>query len=305
MAQSHAGLCVIVTGASSGIGKETARLLAERGAHVFAAMRVPDGKNARAASELAGAGLEAGGKCIPVPLELTDDRSVRACISEVIDREGKIDVLINCAGIMWRGPTEAFTTDQFDTVMQTNLYGPFRMIRAVLPHMRRNRSGLLISISSIAGRLVSPGSGIYAASKFALEALSESLRYELAPIGIDSIIVEPGPFRTNLSANGMAPEDAQVLQDYGFLEAIISRPRLIEYIRQHPEISTDPSDVARAISHLVASPAGQRPLRTTVGHDMGVAKINTDVAAHQRRYMEMLQLENLCQTAPDASASPE
>src|SRR5690606_1614227 len=108
-----------------------------------------------------------------------------------VQAAGKIDVLINCAGAMPTGITEAFGVDQLERVLQTNIVGPFRMMKAVLPHMRRAGSGLLINVTSIGGRLTLPGFGLYAASKWGLEGLAESIGYEVSKLGIDSVILEP------------------------------------------------------------------------------------------------------------------
>ncbi|HLY57515.1 MAG TPA: SDR family oxidoreductase [Stellaceae bacterium] len=285
-------LSIIITGTSSGLGTAAARTLAQAGHTVFAAMRGVAGKNAEAARELKAAG------CRPIEIDVTSDASVAAGVAAAHETAGRIDVLVNCAGIMWLGVTEAFSHEQFDTVMQTNLYGPFRMIKAVLPQMRAQGSGLVVSITSIAGRLLTPGAGIYAASKFALEALAESLRYETSLMGIDSVIVEPGPFRTNLKANGVPPADTATAAAYGELRALEQTipPRMAAYLQQNPGQSTDPQAFADCIRDLIAMPAGTRPLRTTVGYDLGTKAINEAVAPHQSAYLGVMGLASLEQT---------
>jgi NAD(P)-dependent dehydrogenase (short-subunit alcohol dehydrogenase family) len=283
---------VLVTGASSGIGYSIAAELPRHGHHVIAAMRSPEARNAAAAAALRTLAEGSPGRCDVVEIDVTRDASVAAGIARAVSLSARLDVLVNCAGIMWLGVTEAFSVAQLEAVMQTNLYGPFRMLRAVLPVMRAQRSGLAISISSIAGRLVTPGAGIYSASKFALEALTESMRYEAASLGIELILVEPGPFRTNLKANAVPPEDATVAKAYGPLgELQRSVPERMAVLLEDPAVSTDPKAVADAVRALIALPAGKRPIRTTVGLDLGVAELNRAAAPFQSGYLEAMGLE--------------
>ena len=285
-------LSIIITGTSSGLGNATARTLAAGGHTVFAAMRGIAGKNADAARTLADA------VCRPIEIDVTSDESVAAGVAAAHERAGRIDVLVNCAGIMWLGVAEAFSLKQFDTIMQTNLYGPFRMMKAVLPHMRAQGSGLMVSVTSIAGRLVTPGSALYSASKFALEAMADGLRYETALMGVDSVIVEPGPFRTNLKANGVPPEEAETAEAYGELRALEQTipPRMAAYLKQNPGRPTDPQALADCIRDLIAMPAGTRPLRTTIGYDLGTKAINDAVAPLQSAYLGLMGLTPLEQT---------
>jgi short-subunit dehydrogenase len=167
------------------------------------------------------------------------------------------------------------------------------MMKAVLPHMRARGSGLIISVSSIAGRMVTPGSGLYSASKFALEALTEAMRYETSSLGIDCIIVEPGPFRTQLKANGVAGEDTQAAAAYGPLAELQKlMPARMGVRLQAPGVTTDPKAVADLILRLIEMPAGTRPLRSTVGLDMGVDELNRQMAPFQRAYLAAMGLED-------------
>jgi NAD(P)-dependent dehydrogenase (short-subunit alcohol dehydrogenase family) len=283
---------VLVTGASSGIGFAIATKLAKHGHHVVAAMRDSSGKNAGPAGDLKNAIKDSDGRCDIVDIDVTNDASVTAGVKDALLQAGRLDVLINCAGIMWLGVTEAFGVGQLETVMQTNVYGPFRMLKAVMPHMRAQKSGLVISVTSVAGRMVTPGSGIYAASKFALEALIEAMRYESSSLGIDCILVEPGPFATKLKANGVAPEDTATAAAYGPLGELQRLvPQRMGKLLTAPGVTTDPSAVAEAIRNLIAMPAGKRPVRTTVGLDMGVSELNRATAPFQQNYLKALGLE--------------
>lgn len=166
---------VLVTGAAGGIGAATARVLTERGCEVVAtARRVEALDDVPAVQRLA--------------LDVTDDRSVAACI----EAAGDLDVLVNNAAISETGPLERYPLDRLRAVLETNVLGALRMIQAVTPTMRDRASGTIVNISSVQGRVSTPLEGAYAASKFALEAMSETLRYELGHFGIWVVLIEPG-----------------------------------------------------------------------------------------------------------------
>src|SRR5258708_4441691 len=140
-------------------------------------------------------------------LDVTNDASVERAVDAAIAKAGRIDVAINNAGYYLSGLAEAVTTEQAQRLMDANFFGPVRINRAVLPHMRRQRSGVLMHISSGAGRVVLPSGGFYCASKFALEALAEAYSYELASQGIESVIVEPGQYETPVFGNTVKAAD--------------------------------------------------------------------------------------------------
>src|SRR5216683_828841 len=168
---------ILITGASSGFGRDTAETLFRAGHTVYASMRGAQGKNRDAAEALRKLGIKT------VELDVSDDASVEAGVKEVLAEAGKIDVLVNNAGIGSAGVTEAFTAEQAKVVFDTNVIGILRVTRAVLPSMRQKRDGLIINIGSVLGRVTFPFSGIYGASKFAVEALTDSLRYEVSQLG--------------------------------------------------------------------------------------------------------------------------
>lgn len=184
---SNAEPVVLITGASSGIGQACARHLAARGWRVFGAQR------SRMADDPA-ARIES------VSLDVTDDESVRAAVQTVIERAGRIDALINNAGCAYMGAVEDTSVDEAKAQLETNFFGVLRLCRAVVPVMRRQGGGRIINISSLAGVLGLPFSGLYSASKFALEGMSESLRWETRPFGIKVSLIEPGDFATQLPA---------------------------------------------------------------------------------------------------------
>lgn len=284
---------VLLTGTSSGMGKITALTLARKGYKVFAGIRDARGRNAAAAAELKAA-------CIERPIEIiemdvTSDDSVASGIASLLARAGRIDVLVNCAGVMWTGVTEAFSSAQLQRILDTNLVGPFRVMKAVLPHMRTRRSGCLITITSTCGRTWPPGFGIYCASKSGMEALAEVLGYEVSGFGIDTVIIEPGPFQTNLQASQQPPEDQGVVAQYG------EHGKFDERVGQAvwPVVAkagvevTNPQLVADLVVELIETPPGKRPIRTTVGLDFGTGDMNRASAPHQEHFLSLLGVSDL------------
>ncbi len=261
---------IIVTGTSNGFGHLSALAFAEAGYRVWAAMRNADGSN-RERRDL----LEAApGDIRVLDMDVVDDASVEAAITQVIDADGKVDVLINNAGIMYIGHTEAYSVEQAHEQMNVNYYGVIRTTQAVLPVMRRAGSGLIINTSSTAGRVAYPYFGTYGATKFAVEAYSQSLRYEMAPHGIDIAIVEPGPFPTNL-IESVQPEARQhVLDDYGALKDVPAG--MLDYFVDFFTTDAAPDNqlVVDAYLALADAEPGQRPIRTHVGIEHGAAEIN-------------------------------
>ena len=182
---------VLVTGTSTGIGKATAVHLGRNGHHVFATMRNPSG-----APELLETARMEGLALTVLPLDVDSDASVGAAVDDVIAVSGKIDVLVNNAGVGFAGPVEEMPLSEFRQVMETNFFGALRCIKAVLPSMRERRSGCIVNVTSVAGQLAGAAQGAYASSKWALEALSESLAQEVAQFGIRVVIIEPGVITT-------------------------------------------------------------------------------------------------------------
>ena len=180
---------VLITGCSTGIGRATATHLAASGYTVIAtARRVED------LADLAAAG------CRTLALDVTDEGSMRAAVDAVEASHGRIDVLVNNAGYSQSGAVESVPLARTRAQFETNVFGPLRLTQLVLPGMRRRRAGRIVNVSSMGGRLVFPGGGVYHASKYALEALSDALRYELRPFGIAVVLIEPGLIRTNFAA---------------------------------------------------------------------------------------------------------
>jgi NAD(P)-dependent dehydrogenase (short-subunit alcohol dehydrogenase family) len=286
---------VVVTGASSGFGKLTVLELARRGHTVVATMRDTEGRNAKVRSELINAAKAEGHILHVLEMDVADEASVNSAIEQVIRQQGKIDALINNAGTMAVGVTEAYTVADVERQFAVNFFGALRADRAVLPHMRAAGSGLLVHVTSLMGRLIFPFFGVYSASKFALEALAEAYRYELKGFGIDSVIVEPGPFPSNLISSSPEPSDQAVLTSYGEVAAIPGQ------IKAHANGGHDeanpprPQRVADAIAQLVEA-VERRPLRTVVmpeGMDLGVQRLNEAVSPIQNDLLTSLGMSSM------------
>lgn len=180
---------VLITGASSGIGAETARHFASKGFETVATMRMPKGASPTGVTELV--------------LDVTDGASITAAVASVMERFGRIDVLVNNAGYGLIGPLESLTSDQLRRQFDTNVFGLVAMMRAVLPGMRTACSGTIVNVSSVGGRMAFPFTAAYHGTKFAVEGITESVRYELKPFGIRVKLVEPGGIRTDFGTRSM------------------------------------------------------------------------------------------------------
>lgn len=273
------GKVVVVTGASSGFGNLTVLELARRGHIVVATMRDVQGRNAKVRSNLIDAAKAEGHSLQVLEMDVSQEASVNAAIDHVIKQHGKIDALVNNAGLMPVGITEAYTVADVERLFAVNFFGAVRADRAVLPHMRAAGGGLLVHVTSLMGRVVFPFFGTYSASKFALEGLAEAYRYELKSFGVDSVIVEPGPFPSNLISSSPEPSDHAVLASYGEVAAIPGQIKAHANDGQDEANPPRPERVADAIANLVEA-TERRPLRTVVmpeGLDFGVERLNEAV----------------------------
>lgn len=242
---------ILITGCSSGIGLATARHFATRGWRVFAGARSPE-----TATDLSSAAAELNLHI--VRLDVTDDASVTDCIDDVIATAGHLDVLVNNAGIGGGGPVELAKLDRAHSTFETNYFGPVRMMKAVLPHMRARGSGTIVNISSLAGRVCLAAHGHYAASKWALEAITECVAGEVRPFGIRVALIEPGVVLTPIFAKSSTP-----LTAYAPYESAIRR--LWTLFGKQLEKPTQPADVAQAIEHAIET--NDPKLRYLVGAD--------------------------------------
>jgi NAD(P)-dependent dehydrogenase (short-subunit alcohol dehydrogenase family) len=246
----------LITGSSSGIGLATSLYLARRGYTVWATMR-----NLEKASELRKI-IES--ERLPIELaqlDVCDDSSVKEAVAQILQKSGRIDVLVNNAGYGLRGAIEEVSLDEWKRQFETNFYGVIRVTQAVLPQMRAQRSGAIVNISSVLGRMAIPFSGPYTASKFALEGLTETLRYELAPWNIKVVLIEPGFIATNFQQNAQLAQAAQSQDSpYALFKQASGRRVQRNIYRAAP-----PERVAETIYRAITHP---RPkLRYAVGRD--------------------------------------
>jgi NAD(P)-dependent dehydrogenase (short-subunit alcohol dehydrogenase family) len=278
---------ILITGASSGFGRDTAETLFRAGHTVYASMRGAQGKNREADEALRKHGIET------VELDVSDDASVEAGVKKVLAKAGRIDVLINNAGIGSAGVTEAFTAEQAKVVFETNVIGLLRVTRAVLPSMRENRDGLIINIGSVLGRVTFPFFGIYGASKFAVEALTDSLRYEVSQLGVEVVVVQPSAYPTNFLTSIQMPAGTEVTKSYGEVGQIPDSMFKVFQSMFEGKDAPNPHDVSEAIAKLVGQSKGSRATRTVVGASFGSDQANEDVAPVQAKVVESLGLSHL------------
>jgi NAD(P)-dependent dehydrogenase (short-subunit alcohol dehydrogenase family) len=292
---------VVITGASTGFGRLFAETLARHGHIVFATMRDPAVRNAAHANELRTLAGKESLEINILEMDVTDEISVDRAIHECIGRAGHIDAVINNAGYGIVGLAEATTVAQARQLFETNFFGVLRVNRAVLPFMRRQRSGLLLHVSSLAGRVVLPGFSIYTASKFALEALAESYRYELAGQGIESCILEPGAYQTAIFGSMVTSADHARGETYGATAKIPERVNATL-------VSTggNAQEVADAVLAIVETPAGKRKVRYRVSTvDPGVDAINELCAQVQERNLERFGLAGETTFTQQSAASAD
>jgi NAD(P)-dependent dehydrogenase (short-subunit alcohol dehydrogenase family) len=273
---------VLITGASTGFGRLFSETLARHGHTVFATMRDPAGRNAANSAKIRALAQKESLPLHVLELDVTSDASVEQAVRTTMEQAGRIDVAINNAGYGLLGLNETVTTEQAQQVMNTNFFGCVRVDRAVLPYMRRKRSGLLLHISSGAGRLVFPSFGFYCATKFAMEAFAEAYHYELAAQGIESSIIQPGAYQTAVFGNIVKGADESRTDTYDAVNQIPSR--LNDILTKS---AGNAQEVADAVLRIVEAPAGQRKLRYRVSPtNIGVDEINALCEQTQARLFE-------------------
>ena len=259
----------VVTGTSSGIGFETALALAREGYYTYATMR--DTTKSDKIKEL---GEKENLKIDVLELDVDDENSVKTAIQKILDQKQRIDVLVNNAGWGLWGCVEDVSIDEFKAQFDTNFFSIIRLIQEVGPTMRKQGSGKIINISSVAGRIGFPASPAYISSKFALEGLSESLRLEMAPFGVDVIIIEPGVIKTNFLNPVRLSKNSETNTAYSDITN-----KVVSGIKMMAEMGTHPKEVADTIVKAVKD---EKPLpRYIVGNDASMfleaKKSKTDI----------------------------
>ncbi len=249
---------ILITGTNSGFGYLTAKGAAAKGHTVYAAMRNTSSRNAERAKELGGTE-----NINVVEIDVTDAAQVKSAIDGIIAKEGRLDVLVNNAGYYGGGITETFSVEDMENMFDVNVKGPWRTMKAALPQMRSQGEGLIINISSGLGRFSAPFMTVYNSTKFALEGLTEGLHYEVRPLGVDAVIIQPGAFPTEIFSKTAYGADQEIAAEYGELANIPEQmgqgmQEMFEQVKPSPQMVPD------AIFSLMEMPKGQRPLRTVV-----------------------------------------
>ncbi|MBB3109691.1 NAD(P)-dependent dehydrogenase (short-subunit alcohol dehydrogenase family) [Paenibacillus phyllosphaerae] len=231
-----------ITGTSSGFGMLTAIELAKQQYRVIATMRDP-----RKAAELLERAERTGvaERIVILALDVTEPLSIARAVSETLDKYGRIDLLVNNAGFAVGGFVEEVAMDDWRRQMETNFFGLVAMTQAVIPVMRKQSSGIIINIGSVSGRIGFPGYAPYAASKFAVEGFSESLRHELGPLGIHVALVEPGAYRTPIWDKGL-----EQIRSSGNSPYVRRLEAIMRYARRTSETAPDPQQVADLIGRI-------------------------------------------------------
>ncbi len=277
----------LITGAGRGLGYEIARAALEAGDNVVAAGRNASDVEKAFASEAVEEQL------LAVALDVTRPDQIAAAVKVAIDRFGRIDILVNNAGYGQIGFFETLTPEQLERQYATNLFGLFNVTRAVLPHMRRERSGHIVNIASIGGSLGFGGACAYTSSKFAVEGFSEDMAIDLKPFGIHVTVVEPGFFRTDfLDSSSVKYGDIEI-DDYAERDAA-QRAHYGEH--SHQQLG-DPRKLGRALVKISAE--AEPPLRLTLGSD--AVQMTRNMLA--RRLTELDRWESLSVTTDHAEAS--
>jgi len=246
---------VLITGASSGIGQACARHLAQRGYQVFGTSRRPR--------------PEAEEPFEMIAMDVTDEDSVRQGVATVLARAGRLDAVVNNAGFGFGGAVEDTSIDEAQEMFEANFFGMLRVCRAVLPHLRERRTGTIVNVSSLAGLIAQPFVGMYCATKFATEGVSEALRMEVRPFGIHVVMIEPGDTRTGFTANRRRTQASQAASPYAD-----NMQRTLAVIEHDEQTGIAPDAVARLLERILRSrsPRLRYPVASTSQRFAAVAR---------------------------------
>ena len=270
----------VVTGSSSGMGFETSLILARNGFHTYATMRKLEGEGLKQLTDIT------KNENLPlqvIQLDVNDDKSVNDAINAVIKEKDRIDVVVNNAGYDLMGALEETSMDEIKAQFETNIFGPLRIMQAVIPMMRKQGGGIIVNITSLGGRISFPLNSPYHATKFALEGLSESIQYELEPFGIKIIVIEPGGVGSNFLKNlKMAAKTSDPLNSpYRSIQNSMS-----EYFKQWAQNLTHPSEVAKVILQAVTS--DNPDFRYVVGNDAKMT-LESRRSMSDREFQDMIK----------------
>ena len=272
----------VVTGSSSGMGFETSLILARNGFHTYATMRKLEGEGSK---QIANITKNENLPLQVIQLDVNDDKSVNDAINAVIKEKDRIDVVVNNAGYDLMGALEETSMDEIKAQFETNIFGPLRVMQAVIPMMRKQGGGIIVNITSLGGRISFPLNSPYHATKFALEGLSESIQYELEPFGIKIIVIEPGGVGSNFLKNlKMAEKTSDPLNSpYRSIQSSMS-----EYFKQWAQNVTHPSEVAKVILQAVTS--DNPDFRYVVGNDAKMT-LESRRSMSDREFQDMIKTQ--------------
>ncbi len=293
---------VMVTGAGSGIGRAIAEKLAISGHFVYAGMRNIAGRSAERAATAVNFSSQHSVDLRPIDLDVLSDTGCRAAVDQILAEQGRIDVVVNNAGMLMTGVAEAFTAEQFLTILDTNAVSWLRVNRAVLPAMRRQGAGTLAYVSSTTAHIVEPFMAAYIASKAAGEAFAESIGFEVTQFGIDTIILVPGAFTqgTQHFAHSNPPGEPAVAAQYGDMVAAVAEiPAKLDAIDiANQGHRADVASVGDALVEALRQPRGTRPRRIVIdAQRKGVEEIDTLTTTKQRTFFTALGIDNLINVA--------
>jgi NAD(P)-dependent dehydrogenase (short-subunit alcohol dehydrogenase family) len=260
---------VLITGCSTGIGRATASRLASRGMTVYATARKLDSI----------ADLQAAG-CNTLALDVTDEESMRAAVAAVEKAEGAVGALVNNAGYSQSGAVEEVPIEAVRRQFETNVFGLMRMCQLALPGMRERGWGRIVNVSSMGGKLVFPGGGVYHATKHAVEALSDALRFEVAGFGVDVVVIEPGLIKTSFADAAVGSMAGELPADgpYAEFNTAVGRETASVYEGPLARLGSGPEAVARKIERAISSrrPRTRYKVTASAGLSLGARRLMTD-----------------------------
>ena len=295
---------VLITGAGSGIGRAIAQVLAQAGHCVYAGLRASEPHNKARTEEIRAFAQEGSLDLRVVDIDVLSETSCRAAVDRVLLEQGRIDVVVNNAGMLMVGITEAFSPEQVAAIFDTNAISWLRVNRAALPAMRRQRAGLLVYVGSTTSRIHEPFIGPYVASKVAGEALAEVIGMEISTFGIETVIVQPGAFTqgTEHFNHARPPANQAVVEQYGaMLHLADDLGGKLEAIDAANGGSLDVSAVGQAVRDVLAQAPGERPRRIVVdAQRKGVEELNELHDAKQQAFLDKLGLGSLTRSEPAA-----
>jgi len=289
---------ILITGGGGRFGRAAASALAESGHRVFASMREPTGRDRERANALWAQGIDV------VAIDVTDDASVERGVRHVLGKAGRIDVLVNNANVTAIGACDAFSAAQARHLFETNVVGTFRCSRAVFPAMQRARDGLIVNMGSVLGRISLPFIGLFGASKFAVEGLSDALRYEAAPFGIDVVLMQPSVDPVAMYECAQPPADGARGEVDG--SAPHSADAIFDQIMDRFKgcDGPDPADLAMRLVGLIDAIKGSRPERIVIGASYGADEINLLARGVQAKAWAELGVEGFASPPIDRTQTP-